>query len=294
MPHTTKKQRASMHRLAHAVPVTMALLMPGCAQSAFETGGLQTNATGTASSTTALDPSAPQTTANAQQPPETLLKPDVAAVIRESRALRAAGKKEQALALLDRTPDADSDPALIKERGLLALELGQISHAEDLLTKSKAADATDWRVLSGLGAALSADGKQKEAQAEFTQALALAPEHPSILNNLALSYALDGKHDEAERLLRRASVTTQSEPQTRQNLALILGLKGNIAEARKVSAAVLPPDATNANVSYMEGLKAKNTSVSRAEPEPSEDVHSVTFASASDKPIMHLGAKKPD
>jgi Flp pilus assembly protein TadD len=292
MSQKYQPQRTHLHRLAHAVPVSIALLASGCAQSGLETGGLQMSATGPSTTANALDPSAQQAPAAADQQQDVALKPEAASVVRESRALRAAGKKEEALSLLDKAPDSDTDPGLIKERGFVALELGKIDRAKDLLTKSKDADATDWRVLSALGAALSADGKQKEAQAEFTKALALAPEHPSILNNLALSYALDGKHAEAERLLRRASVTTQSEPQTRQNLALILGLKGNIAEARKVSAAVLPPDAANANVSYMEGLKAKNTTVSRAEPEPSEDIHSVTFASAKEQPIMHLGAKK--
>jgi len=274
-----------MHRFAHVVPVSFALLATGCAQPGLQTSALPLTG-GEASTANGWQTSASRAGASP--------RPEIATLVRQARDLRSAGKKSEALSLLDQSADAGTDPVLLKERGLLAVELGQIGRAKELLAKAQDSDGPDWHVNSALGAALSASGQQKEAQAEFAKALALSPENPAVLNNLALSYALDGKHDEAERLLRRASITTQSGPQSRQNLALILGLKGNIAEARKVTTAVLPPAAATANISYLESLKSKGTSLSQAEPQKSDPVHSVSFASAGGEPIMHLGVKPAD
>lgn len=260
-----------------------ALLTSACAQTGLETGSamLQDPAATTTVTQSALPPIEPPVT----------LKPETAAAIKESRAQRGAGDKAKALATLDKAPGSDTEPALLEERGLLALEMGQVDRAEELLRKADDPKAPDWRVSSALGAALSAKGKQQEAQIQFSKALALAPDHPSILNNLALSYALDGKHGEAEKLLRRVAERKESEPQAQQNLALILGLQGNIEEARKVSEATLPADKAQLNVSYLERLQNPDK-VSRAEPVTTAgDIIRAARASAdgNGQPIMQLG-----
>lgn len=284
MSPTKAFPQAVLRRAVHVFPVTLALLMAGCAQGALETAALPLMS-GEPSSA-----ASPQKSAAAPKEPDVQLSAETTAKIKEARALRTDGKKAEALALLDKAPDGDKDPALMKERGLLALELGQIDRAKDLLTKSQASGPPDWRVHSALGAALSASGKQQDAQAEFAKALALSPDQPSVMNNLALSYALDGKHEDAELMLRRAAIAPDSEPKTKQNLALILGLKGNIDEARKVSSLVLSPEATEANVKYLQKLKSGTTTVSKADAIATEPIRSASYTGTTDAPIMQLGA----
>ena len=187
------------------------------------------------------------------------------ATLKKARQLRLSGQKANALKTLDAAENSETSPALVKERGMLALELGQLSKAEKLLSRARDEQNPDWRVHSALGAAYSARGNQQAAQLEFSKALKLAPDHPSVLNNLALSYALDGNHDQAERLLRRAAKDDKTKPKTKQNLALILGLNGNIKEARRVSSLVMPRDKAEANTAYFASRKLKSAKVSRVE-----------------------------
>lgn len=186
------------------------------------------------------------------------------AALQKAHQLRLAGKKAKALKTLDEADNSETAPALVKQRGMLALELGQLAKAEKLLTRARDEFEPDWRVHSALGATLSARGNQQAAQLELSKALKLAPDHPSVLNNLALSYALDGNHDQAETLLRRASNDTKSKTKTKQNLALILGLNGNVKEAQKVSALVLPRDKADANAAYFASRKTKPVKLSKA------------------------------
>jgi Flp pilus assembly protein TadD len=215
-------------------------------------------------------------------PADMEVTPAVASAIRKARSLRTAGKKGEALELLDKTAGADKDIALIGERGLLALELGKVDKAVDLLGRAQNPKKPDWRLQSAYGAALSAAGRQKEAQDQFNKALAAAPGQPSILNNLALSYALDGRAAEAEKTLRQASASS-SDPQARQNLALILGLNGKAGEARAITEATLPPDTAKDNLAYFDRIG--RTRVSAADPSAAPPVRSAS----ADKPIMQLG-----
>lgn len=185
--------------------------------------------------------------------------------IAKARMLRQNGDLKSAMhALQAASAKAPDDKALLKERGLLALELGQIADAKTLLGKADDPASPDWRIKSALGSAHAASGDQAAAQREFSAALKLAPDHPSILNNLALSYALDGRRKEAEELLRRAAKSPDRAAKAKQNLALLLGLDGRIEEAREVSESALPKEMASANISYLEKLKA-GPRVSRSE-----------------------------
>lgn len=247
--------------------------------AASETGALAT------SSIAAQDLPPASSTPVAYQTADIDASPAAANAIRQARALRTSGNKREALDLLDKTGGSDKNPALIGERGLLALELGQVDKAVDLLARSQNSARPDWRMQSAYGAALSAAGRQKEAQAEFSKALAAAPGQPSILNNLALSYALEGRHEDAEKTLRQASAQS-GDPQARQNLALILGLNGKTGEARAITESVLPADKAKDNLAYFDTLT--RTRVSSASPAGMPPP--VTSASAStDRPIMQLG-----
>lgn len=182
----------------------------------------------------------------------------------QARQLRLAGNKTKALKVLDDAKDSETNPRLVKERGMLALDLGQLEKAERLLTRARDDFEPDWRVHSALGATYSARGNQQAAQVEFSKALKLAPDHPSVLNNLALSYALDGNHDQAEQMLRRAASLNSEDVKTKQNLALILGLHGNVQEAQRVSRLVMPAEKADANAAYFSARKTKSATVSKA------------------------------
>ncbi len=263
-------------------PLMAALLATACAESGLDADQLQLTEQSWKTETLAVEHSSLPPVMTAAVKPAGVasasLKPETMAAIRDARSLRDAGNKSRALGMLEKTDGSDKDPALLLERGLLSLELGQIDRATELLRQAHDPKTPDWRQYSGLGAALSAQGKQQAAQAEFAKALELAPDSPAVLNNLALSYALDGKHTEAERLLRRAADNQGGNPQAKQNLALILGLRGNIDEARQVSEAVLPPDKVKSNVAYLEQLKSGTERVSKADPVPVEAIRAAAAA----------------
>jgi Flp pilus assembly protein TadD len=159
---------------------------------------------------------------------------DAQAVISAASVVRRQGDKAGALAILDSAASpASGDARLLRDRGLLALELGAVSRARDHLQRAVAAGSRDWQTHSGLGVALGASGKPKDAERAFGDALKLAPDNPVVLNNLALALALDGRRGEAEQMLRRAAAASAKGGDARvaQNLALV----GRISEGRAKS-----------------------------------------------------------
>jgi Flp pilus assembly protein TadD len=287
-----------------AKPVAIAavtVLLAACAQSGapLETSSLSTPLT--------AGPGTSQVSASALAPVEaaavtktngatTETDPASATTLKKAQHLRLGGEKTKALAVLDQAKSANTDTELMKERGMLALELGKIAKADALLTKVVAKDDTDWRTLSALGAAKSAQGKQPAAQEYFAKALALAPDHPSILNNMALSFALEGQHDKAEVLLRQAARKGTDNKKAKQNLALLLGLNGKIDDAKAVSEKVLPAGEAKANVAFLKQRKRQAAKVSRAITATPEAVQSASLGtggasnSRNDQPVVQLNA----
>jgi len=183
----------------------------------------------------------------------------------EARALRDGNQKAKALAVLEAASQSDpTNKVLLRERGLIAADLGRLDEAKDYLRGAIDEANPDWRTHSALGSALAAEGNHGDAQREFARALELSPDNPSVLNNLALSYALDGKHEMAEGMLRQAAERS-GNVKTKQNLALLLGLKGRTDEARQVAATVLPRETAVANAGYLSDLQSGSVKVSRAE-----------------------------
>jgi len=220
---------------------------------------------------------------------------DPAAALAYARALRNAGAKPEALAVLDTAAKAKgNDRQLSQERGLLALDLGDAAKAETLLRAAHDPQAPDWRLHSALGAALASRGRQSEAQTQFAKALALAPNHPAVLNNLAISYALDGKAGEAEKVLRTAASakTSADKPKVRQNLALVLGLGGKFDEARSVGESALAADKAKANVTYLQELAEARTAAWApiSQPADKDDAPRRSASLPVSPPTYQLGA----
>ena len=149
---------------------------------------------------------------------------DVEAALAAAGILRRQGDRAGALALLDASAAVvPNDARLLRDRGLLALELGAVPRARDHLRKAIANGSRDWQTHSALGTALAAGGDQKGAQRQFAEALRQMPDNPVVLNNLALSMMLEGRRGEAEQMLRRASAGQEKGGDARvaQNLALV-------------------------------------------------------------------------
>ena len=174
---------------------------------------------------------------------------DIEAVMAAARVMRRHGDKAGALALLDTSaPVAPNDARLLRDRGLLALELGAVARARDHLKKAVENGSRDWQTHSALGSALAAGGDQKGAQRQFAEALKQAPDNPVVLNNLALSMALEGRRAEAEQMLRQATAGQKkgSDVRVAQNLALVSRISEAQGKAAIKPAAVPAKDAKKA------------------------------------------------
>jgi Flp pilus assembly protein TadD len=169
---------------------------------------------------------------------------DAEAALAAAAILRRQGDRADALALLDASAaHAPHDARLLRDRGLLALELGAVAHARDHLRKAVASGSRDWQTHSALGSALAAGGDQKGAQRHFAEALKQMPDNPVVLNNLALSMMLEGRRGEAEQMLRRAAADPQKARDARvaQNLALVSKLRERDGKAASKPAAETVP-----------------------------------------------------
>ncbi len=152
------------------------------------------------------------------------------------RALKGAGKRAEALAVLESASEANpAETSLGVEQGLLALELGQSGKALNVLRKVASGPVQDWRVLSALGIAASTEGDQREAQRHFAKALELSQNNPAVLNNLAMSLILERKLDQAESMLRRAAKAGAGRQRVAQNLGLIKALRSEAGDDQQTS-----------------------------------------------------------
>jgi len=219
---------ASRRLLGTAALITAMSVLTGCASSTSPWLGIAAPA---AQSQTAAVPAAKLplgelARAQAQSPSDPKLG------LQYARALKAAGKPKEALAVLDALPEGGPllQPLLV-EHGLIALELGKTTRARQLLLRATAEKTKDWRVFSGLGIASSSLGMHAEAQGFFAKALELSPNNPTVLNNMAMSMILDKKLTQAEGLLQKATDGGSQQARTKSNLALAKALRSDPAIA---------------------------------------------------------------
>jgi Flp pilus assembly protein TadD len=170
---------------------------------------------------------APTEATDAQSSPRSAIPENSKTAFQQARQFKAAKKLKEALAVLETIPnEGGTNQPLLIEQGLLALELGQTSKAQQLLNRTQPGTSTDWKVHSALGVAAASQGQQTEAQSHFAKALKLSPGNPTVMNNLALSLMLDQKPTEAEALLKRVQASKFHQSRVTQNLALVQTLNG--------------------------------------------------------------------
>jgi Flp pilus assembly protein TadD len=183
---------------------------------------------------------------------------DADAALQYGKALRAAGQRAQAVALLEQATIAHpGDKALLAGYGRALADNGNFQQAFDVLSSAHTPDDPDWRILSAQGTALDQLGRHDEARQYYASALKIVPEEPSVLSNLGLSYVLSKDLPKAEETLRRAYRRADADPRVRLNLALAVGLQGRFAEAESIVKADRPAEEGAANVVYLRRLLAR-------------------------------------
>jgi Flp pilus assembly protein TadD len=190
---------------------------------------------------------------------------DANAALQYGRALRAAGQRSQAVAVLEQATIANpTNKQLLAEFGRALADNGNFDQAFDVLSQAHSPEDPDWRILSAQGAVLDQLGRFDDARRYYESALKIAPDEPTVLSNLGLSYLLSKDLTKAEETLRRANGRVD-DPRVRQNLALVIGLQGRFAEALTLLKKDRPADEAAANIKYLKKLLAAQKENARAE-----------------------------
>jgi Flp pilus assembly protein TadD len=184
---------------------------------------------------------------------------DSQAAIAYGYALRMAGQRAQAAAVLEQASIRNPhDQALLGAFGRALADTGRFQQALDVLSRAHTPAHPDWRILSVQGAVLDQMGRHDEARRHYETALRIEPNDPTVLSNLGLSYALSKDLVHAEQTLRKAAAAhSPIDPRVRQNLALVVGLRGHFAEAESIARADLPPTEAAANVAFLRQMLAQ-------------------------------------
>lgn len=175
-----------------------------------------------------------------------------------AKALRTAGERSQAVAVLEQATIANpSNKALLAGYGRALMDNGNFQQAFDVLSRAHSPEDPDWRILSVQGAALDQLGRYEEARQYYASALRIAPDEPTVLSNLGLSYLLAKDLAKSEEVLRKAYDQPGKDVRVRMNLAVVLALRGRQSEAESVAKADLSVDEANANVAELRRLMAR-------------------------------------
>jgi Flp pilus assembly protein TadD len=185
---------------------------------------------------------------------------DAEAALAYGKALRAAGQRAQAVAVLEQATIAHpGDKALLAGFGRALADNGNFQQAFDVLGRAHSPEDPDWRILSAQGSVLDQLGRNEEARQYYASALRIVPDEPSVLSNLALSYVLSKDLAKAEETLRRANSRPDADSRVKLNLALVVGLRGRMAEAESLAKEGRPPEEAAANVTYLRKMLAKQS-----------------------------------
>jgi Flp pilus assembly protein TadD len=183
---------------------------------------------------------------------------DPDAALKYATALRAAGERAQAVAILEQATIANpKNKSLLAGYGRALADNGNFEQAFDVLSQAHSPEDPDWRILSAQGAVLDQQGKFEEARQYYASALRIAPDEPSVLSNLGLSYMLSKDLGKAEEVLRNAYSHASDDRRIRMNLAIVLGLEGHMAEAESIAKANLPVEDANADIAELKRLLAR-------------------------------------
>ena len=180
---------------------------------------------------------------------------DRVASLNYARALRAIGRRDQAVAVLEQAAARQpNDLEVLGAYGRALADAGKLREALGVLERAHLPERPDWRVLSAQGVVSDKLGEHDAAQRYYDSALSIAPNEPSVMSNLGFSYALSRRLGDAEAVLRKAAQLPKADVRVRQNLTLVLGLQGKFAEAETLARRDLSPDDVTQNIAYLRKL----------------------------------------
>jgi len=246
-----RRQPSLAHLLASAA--VTAILVAGL-------GGCQTmsDITGSITSKPEASPDDPHRAAEVYGERYRANPKDPEAAVAYGQALRAAGQRAQAVAMLEQANLAHpGNKALLAGYGRALVDNGNFQQGFDVLSRAHTPENPDWRILSVQGTALDQLGRHDEARRYYASALKIMPDEPSVLSNLGLSYVLSKDLPKAEETLRQAYANGKADARVRQNLGLVVGLQGRFAEAETIVKADLPADEAAANVAYLKEMLSR-------------------------------------
>ena len=175
--------------------------------------------------------------------------------------LRMTGKNGQSLAVMQQVAIANpSDRDVLSAYGKALAGAGQLEQALSTISRAQTPDRPDWRLKSAEGAILDQMGRPDEARRAYRDALDIQPNEPSVLSNLGMSYLLTRDLKTAETYMRSAINQPGADSRVRQNLALVVGLQGRFQEAENIARQELTAEQAEANVAYLKGMLAQESS----------------------------------
>ncbi|MEO8193417.1 MAG: protein kinase [Gemmatimonadales bacterium] len=114
---------------------------------------------------------------------------------------------------------------------LLLTDLGRVDDAMDNLRATLALDPLSLPANATVGILHAMKGRNAEARAQFTKALALSPEFPLTLYYFGTFAASEGQNDEAIRMLEKTAAISPGFPGVRASLALVYLRVGRTKDA---------------------------------------------------------------
>ncbi|MCC2096253.1 MAG: tetratricopeptide repeat protein [Hyphomicrobiales bacterium] len=176
-----------------------------------------------------------------------------------ARALRAARRTEQAVAVLQKAVLSDpKDNNLLADYGKALADAGKFQQAAAVLDRAQVPERPSWSIASAQGSVADQIGNHALAQEYYRQALKIAPGEPRVLSNLGLSYALSRELDKAEKVMRQAAAHPRADTRVLQNLSLVLALRGKFEEAEALQRQVLPASDARANIMAIRRMIAQS------------------------------------
>lgn len=177
---------------------------------------------------------------------------DPVAGVKMAQALREMGQFDQAATAAENVVAAQpNNTEAMLEVGRAHIARGQAFYGIAALENARDRNPRDWRPRSLLGVAYQQVRRHEDAQAAWSEALALSPENPDVLTNSAIAYMGSGDLVQAEALLRRAAAQPNASLKVHQNLALAMGLQGNMTGAEAILRRQLPPEQADQNLEWL-------------------------------------------
>jgi len=163
------------------------------------------------------------------------------AVVQLHRAALAQrmGNPEEAIRLLDELAAAyPTRPEPYTQKGDLLRAKNRLPEAiaaySEAIARVKEPRAKDWPLFYARAIALERSHQWPEAEADFKQALTLAPDQPYVLNYLGYSWTERGENlGDAKQMIERAAALRPNDGAVVDSLGWVLLRQGNAADAVK-------------------------------------------------------------